>query len=341
MEFTQFTCPVCEKRFVNGDDVVVCPECGTPHHRECYEQEGHCFNEDKHAQGFYFEAAQADNAEAEDGNSDTILCPNCKEENEKTDFFCRKCGYPLGAQDRQTNQGQEQNRQNQSQQGTPFGFGGAGMPPFNDPMAGLHNDEEVAENVKAGEAAKFIGKSTQYYLPVFKRLQTQNSGRFCFSAFVFSGAYFIYRKMYAVGIIITLLMIGLTVGSTYLSLCDGWREVYRSMLEASANFSLLNRASADSAMMQFSGADWTKALIISGMSVIRFVIMIVCGFTANRVYYRHCTKTINEIKQNEAPADVNKVLEARGGVNMPMAISFFASFAVIYEICNYITLTWL
>ena len=29
MEFTQYTCPVCDKRFENGDDVVVCPECGS------------------------------------------------------------------------------------------------------------------------------------------------------------------------------------------------------------------------------------------------------------------------------------------------------------------------
>ena len=40
MEFTQYTCPVCQKRFVLGDDVVVCPECGAPHHRECFEQNG-------------------------------------------------------------------------------------------------------------------------------------------------------------------------------------------------------------------------------------------------------------------------------------------------------------
>ena len=43
MEFTQYNCPVCEKKFENGDDIVVCPECGTPHHRECYDSLGRCF----------------------------------------------------------------------------------------------------------------------------------------------------------------------------------------------------------------------------------------------------------------------------------------------------------
>lgn len=337
MEFTQYTCPVCEKRFVNGDDVVVCPECGTPHHRECYEQEGHCFYEDKHAEGFNFESAQVGNEEASDEDSDTILCPNCKAENEKTDFFCCKCGYPLGERDRGQNVNRNQTQQNQ--QGTPFGFGAAGMPGF-DPMAGLKNDEEIAENVKAGEASKFIGKNTPYYLLTFKRLKTQNAGRFSFSAFVFSGAYFIYRKMYGIGIFIMLLMIGLTVGSTYLMLSDGWRNVYRTMLEASSNLSMFYGASADSAIAKFSSSDWLKMFILSAMSLARLIIMIVCGFTANRAYYKHCTKMINEIKQNELPADVNKVLEERGGVNTAMGVSFFASFAVIYEICNYITVMW-
>ena len=146
--------------------------------------------------------------------------------------------------------------------------------------------------------------------------------------------------MYGIGIFVMLLMIGLTVGSTYLMLSDGWRNVYRTMLEASSNLSMFYGASADSAIAKFSSSDWLKMFILSAMSLARLIIMIICGFTANRAYYKHCTKMINEIKQNESPSDVNKVLEERGGVNTAMGVSFFASFAVIYEICNYITVMW-
>ena len=52
MDYIGYKCPVCDKYFHVGDDVVVCPECGTPHHRECYKNLGHCVNEDKHSQGF-------------------------------------------------------------------------------------------------------------------------------------------------------------------------------------------------------------------------------------------------------------------------------------------------
>ena len=41
-------CPVCGKEFRQEDDIVVCPDCGTPHHRECYKQLGHCAHAEKH-----------------------------------------------------------------------------------------------------------------------------------------------------------------------------------------------------------------------------------------------------------------------------------------------------
>ena len=48
MKYSNYKCPVCSNQFTENDDVVVCPECGTPHHRECYIQNGACANSDKH-----------------------------------------------------------------------------------------------------------------------------------------------------------------------------------------------------------------------------------------------------------------------------------------------------
>ena len=47
-------CPVCDKIFTPEDDIVFCPVCGTPHHRECYNSLGKCVNEDKHESGFEY-----------------------------------------------------------------------------------------------------------------------------------------------------------------------------------------------------------------------------------------------------------------------------------------------
>jgi hypothetical protein len=45
-------CPVCDSRFSETDDVVVCPVCGTPHHRSCYAENKDCANKHLHNEGF-------------------------------------------------------------------------------------------------------------------------------------------------------------------------------------------------------------------------------------------------------------------------------------------------
>ena len=40
MRFENQVCPVCEEKFKENDEIVVCPECGTPHHRDCYNNLG-------------------------------------------------------------------------------------------------------------------------------------------------------------------------------------------------------------------------------------------------------------------------------------------------------------
>lgn len=51
-KYEKATCPVCEKNFTETDDIVVCPDCGTPHHRGCYTALHGCANENRHAGGY-------------------------------------------------------------------------------------------------------------------------------------------------------------------------------------------------------------------------------------------------------------------------------------------------
>ena len=48
MDIKKYICPVCNNAFNENDDAVFCPECGTPHHRECWKTNGKCFNEHLH-----------------------------------------------------------------------------------------------------------------------------------------------------------------------------------------------------------------------------------------------------------------------------------------------------
>lgn len=54
-------CPVCKNKFCSGDDIVVCPECGTPHHRDCYNLAGKCVNTGLHKAGYDYRREQKEN----------------------------------------------------------------------------------------------------------------------------------------------------------------------------------------------------------------------------------------------------------------------------------------
>ena len=58
--FKDKLCPICRVPFNDSDDVVVCPECGTPHHRACYLEVGRCGVEESHASGFVWNGTLPD-----------------------------------------------------------------------------------------------------------------------------------------------------------------------------------------------------------------------------------------------------------------------------------------
>ena len=84
------TCPVCKQKFKEADDIVVCPDCGTPYHRECWKKVGVCVHQADHAAGFEW---TPDNVISD--RPDDIVCPNCGTHNPGTRpglFQCRQHG---------------------------------------------------------------------------------------------------------------------------------------------------------------------------------------------------------------------------------------------------------
>ncbi len=52
MFYDNKVCDGCSEVMLEGDDIVVCPECGTPQHRECYNKNNECVNAHLHTEGF-------------------------------------------------------------------------------------------------------------------------------------------------------------------------------------------------------------------------------------------------------------------------------------------------
>ena len=80
-------CVACEKAFTENDDVVVCPECGAPHHKDCYKSLGKCAQESLHG---------TENKWCDQNSANMIKpkkCDKCGALNKETALNCVACGH--------------------------------------------------------------------------------------------------------------------------------------------------------------------------------------------------------------------------------------------------------
>ncbi len=184
-------CPYCGKNFAAGDDIVVCPECGTPHHRDCYKEHSACANEEKHSADFEWKGAFAPSAHKTEekipDSSEPVICSHCKTENPGNTHYCINCGAPLANEPQKSRYEvsyEEFQRERERIITESFGsdFGG----------------------VSAKEAAIYVRSNIGYFLPRFAAFSKGAKFDTNFSAFIFSFFYLFYRKMYSLGFVVLL-----------------------------------------------------------------------------------------------------------------------------------------
>lgn len=220
--YTGNHCPVCEQAFTDDDDIVVCPDCGTPYHRACWQKVGVCMHQSEHAAGF--EWTPEFGPEAESAAADAV-CPNCGTHNAPGSARCSHCGVPLpksGEAPRSDTEGPIYARDPGAggytpPQGAGQNGGRSAAGPHIDAYStgadgGIYRREvgpdDPIDGIKARDWAAFVGRSPLYYLMQFFRMsETKHRVSFSFSAFLFGPAYLLYRKMWKAGVLTGLLTI--------------------------------------------------------------------------------------------------------------------------------------
>ena len=101
-----YTCPVCKREFKETDDIVACPKCGAPHHRECWKLEGHCHYAEDHDTPRQWKRPEEAAPVASDPAGPAApshptgkICPHCGQQNTEFAEFCSRCGQELPASD--------------------------------------------------------------------------------------------------------------------------------------------------------------------------------------------------------------------------------------------------
>lgn len=198
-------CPVCEEKFTEKDDIVVCPVCGAPYHRACYQKQGRCLFEERHGQGDAWEESRAQQEQKYDGAA-PLRCPKCGTVNPPDGLFCQICGYRL--RDESAFQQQE------AEIPEPISPNA-----YTTPYGGVSPDEELS-GVPVRELALYVGENSFYFIPHFKAIaQGARISGWSWPAFLFRGFYYLYRKRYGRGILLLLLTAALSLPGLLYSLC--------------------------------------------------------------------------------------------------------------------------
>lgn len=174
---TKISCALCNAYLFEEDDVVYCPVCGAPHHRECYNSIGHCALEESHGTENQYD-----------------LLKKKTEHKPKVEFSQNKVDDTY----------------------TPGDEIFENLPPM-DFLGGIPADFQIEKGVTAKEARNFVISNTHRYIPKFTQLSKKNKASWNFIAFFFPAEWLLSRKMYKKGILIGIFVIISTLMSIPLS----------------------------------------------------------------------------------------------------------------------------
>ncbi len=329
-------CPVCGLPFTEeDDDIVVCPECGAPHHRECYTAHGKCGCDEDHGTEYAWDKQQQREAEAR-----MKTCPFCGNRNDENAVVCSSCGRsmsqntppgygPYGAGGPRPPFG--------GPYGAPPGYGPGGVNPM-DPLCGFPPEEDFG-GVPAEEMIKVIRANTRYYLNVFNKIKTQDRSRFSFVALILGSVWLFYRRQFRLGAIFLSIQLALMVASSFVAnFVTGpiLNNIYTTLHitpNTQMNEVLMNRLTGE--IMKLDGGQiflFFLPVIIMGLNLLLNIFL---GIMANRWYFKHCVNVAQRIKMKYSiPSERDAAYRAFGGVSMGFAMGVI----MLYMLSNNIPL---
>lgn len=270
MKFENQICNGCNRTFQKDDDIVVCPICGTPQHRSCFELNNGCVNKDKHEDGFEWKSTET--AESTKEREDSF---NTQQEG-------RKPFSPFSL-DNDSEALQFDNVVETRVQSLAPGITEA-------------QRKEILCGHSISDTIAFIGNNASSYVTKFRKRENQNKKTFNFGAFLFCPIWFFWRRLYKAGIVYLAITIclSLLMASPY--------ETYMNILNAIAS-------SGAEVISDAQYAQLAEAIVpIMLYTAAVFILRLIAGFSGDKMYHKYCTRTLFEIDHLKEHADNDTLL---------------------------------
>lgn len=195
--FENKLCPVCRSRFNDKADVVVCPVCGTPHHRTCYNINGACALEELHDKGWNWEGKLPDEVNE--------TKPQLVGADVGAQFDEHHAEYPGGTPRVTSDTAFERERRMFEER-----FGDDD--PFGEIFENFSDKEIGEDGVSMHELITYASTSIYHYGSAFRRFRGSADGKKRFTSFNFSSGIFapvfqFYRRMNFIGVITLILVL--------------------------------------------------------------------------------------------------------------------------------------
>ena len=302
MFFEGLSCPVCQKPFVETDDVVACPKCGLPHHRSCWKIENHCQLEDLHDTDVQWsrDKQKAENTKGHippDGEpANAQVCPHCYTRNAEFAEFCSHCGREMKVQ-------QWQSPPSPANEYRPF----RAYPPVEN-----YSPQEKIGDCTAGELAAMVGNNTTYYMPRFRKIAQNGNAGWNWAAFLMGSYWLIYRKQYVLGFFMLALELIMNLASAILSYPVNYATTEAEVYQMAE---------------QMRNSPMFMPLFV--LMTILFVVRILLGLRGTELYLSGCSRKIRKAKSKVSDLSPGE-MTAMGGVSIGVVIiSYFATNAIV------------
>ena len=302
MFYDNAVCDGCGQPLLEGEDVVVCPVCGTPQHRACYELNNKCVNERLHGDGFEWTNLNPPEEKSEQSYEPKI---ELVETPADVEGGVMPAGIPMPALDV-----------------NPSFFQNAGIDP-----------EMEFDGIKAKEAVSYTQIGAKNYVRKF--IRTNGKRHFIswnWGAFLLAPAWFFYRKVYKVGFVLLGLMVAanLLLYPTVQQIAEAYDPVFEYMETMRTGMS--GSEQVDEAELEKQAAEAQKILEkfapqITAVFMIQTVIPhVVSALIANGFYKRKMLEDIKKARNLSTDPRVVKysILRSGGVAFLPAAAALLA-----------------